>query len=910
MLIAALCAMHAWAAESPWTAYRYAPDALREMDLASDKDWTLSVDGGAPRPIKVTAGGWNSDQQEPQISSADVKDYAVYERTITIPAEAKGQVVKILFGGCNYGAEVYLDDQKITEHHAPMTPFEADVTAVAKPGQTQRLKVKAYARYHYGRPAPNVPVGFDFNKGMTKSYEGHTKYPYGLTGYVRLALYPSVHIEEVFIRPSVSGKSLAYDVWIANSSATEREVVLKGALSSWDKRTWSYPALPDRTVRLAPGEVQKVTVGGVPWTLGAASYWWPNIPFREDYQATLHWLKLDLFDGGSRSVATDKEKAAPTERRSPLHEKCVRFGFVEYQEGPFYYTVNGVRFTSFGDSNSYGQIGEYDCWTETPAFLPPHGGFQGCAESWKRYQRIGFNDMRLSTSVPTRYMLETADEAGYMLVPEGGSWGNGTSKFDKTNFCFQVQETIRAARNHPCVARYSLANESLPADFASPKNEWRWLIDAAVEADPTRPYVFEVNTGQTGAVLGMEKGHAHQMGHYEMMPHVKSGDHIRGMGECAWATDGMAYYTSYVLAMRLNDWAHFAPWSWLNFWPNFLEGMNAERHPWKSNDYGDRKDGVDGWGSAIVQTMQWALHPYLVIDRGLLDANELITENSKSGAIKWPYWVPTYSVGSRFERPIEVFNNALTGDTLALSWSAHWESPSGPLAGEGTVGPFKIEPGFHAAQTVAFETPNSGQPQRTLFLVLESVKDGKVVYHDERSRFTVTAKPLPQPAAAFVGEDTTTQGNWQGKYGKAGSWLAGNKQKVPVESQVDLGLQNISQWVAVKESTEPRALALGDGKRIIGYWRSWQLGNLCLPVNLGETPRQVSLYFLLDGKEQRQFAVRVRSAHDGRLLDQRSVEGFQEGKYLTWKMQGSVLVEIEPQTPVGKEAVLSGIFVD
>ncbi|MEI8235522.1 MAG: hypothetical protein WCH57_12690, partial [Verrucomicrobiota bacterium] len=62
-----LCAGYAGAAENnPWAVYRYAPDALREMDLASDKDWTLSVDGGSARPIKVTAGGWNSDQQEPQ----------------------------------------------------------------------------------------------------------------------------------------------------------------------------------------------------------------------------------------------------------------------------------------------------------------------------------------------------------------------------------------------------------------------------------------------------------------------------------------------------------------------------------------------------------------------------------------------------------------------------------------------------------------------------------------------------------------------------------------------------------------------------------------------------------------------------------------------------------------------------
>jgi len=252
-----LCAAYAGSAENnPWAAYRYAPDALREIDLASDKDWTLSVDGGAPRSIKVTAGGWNSDQQQPQIPSAAVKDCATYERQITIPAEAKGQVVKILFGGCNHGAEVYLDDQKVAEHHAPMTPFEADVTAVAKPGETQRLKVKAYTKHHYGRP-PIVPCGFDYNKGMTfytdpigSGLQGTTKHAYGLIGHVRIALYPALYLAEVFVRPSVSGKSLAYDVWIANASSSEREVVLKGNLSSWNQRALSYPSLPDRAVRL------------------------------------------------------------------------------------------------------------------------------------------------------------------------------------------------------------------------------------------------------------------------------------------------------------------------------------------------------------------------------------------------------------------------------------------------------------------------------------------------------------------------------------------------------------------------------------------------------------------------------------------------------------------------------------
>jgi hypothetical protein len=248
-------ALVASGADSPWAGYRFAPDAIEEIDLSSSTAWTLSIDGGAPRPIKVTAGGWNSEQQQPQIPSAAVKDHAVYERSITIPETAKGQTVKILFGGCNYGAEVWLDEHKIIEHHAPMTPFAADITEAGEAGRVHVLRVKAYARMHFGLP-PKVPAGFDFNKdipGVPKEYNGHTKFAYGLTGHLRLALYPPVHISDVFVRPSVADKSFACDVWIANASKQARTVDLKAAFAPWGNRAWNYPLVPQKTVRIEIG---------------------------------------------------------------------------------------------------------------------------------------------------------------------------------------------------------------------------------------------------------------------------------------------------------------------------------------------------------------------------------------------------------------------------------------------------------------------------------------------------------------------------------------------------------------------------------------------------------------------------------------------------------------------------------
>jgi len=470
-------------------------------------------------------------------------------------------------------------------------------------------------------------------------------------------------------------------------------------------------------------------VKDVGWNLGTGSYWWPNIPFREDYEAELHWLKLSLLEDGQL-----------------LHRRQQRFGFVEYGEGPYYYTVNGVRFTSFGDSNSYGQVGEYDCWSQTPCFLPPDGTFKGCPETWRRYQRIGFNSMRLSTSVPTRYMLDTADEAGYMLIPEGGSWGNGTCTFDRDGFSKQLRETIRVCRNHPSVARYSMANESISGDGGP----WRWLIDAALEADPTRPYVFEINPGRgTGAVQGMEAGHAYRMQHYD--PIVQGGDFIRGMGECCWGTDEIASFAFAAREFRMKDWAHFAPWSWLNFWPNFLEGMNHERHPWKSNNHPDRNDGENGWGSPLIEFTQKSLHSYLLIDHELREMQGLANQGARlavgllperafgDGSLPWPGHVPSYTPGSPVQRSIEVFNGALFGDQMSLRWSARWDSPEGLVALKGdTIGPFTVKPGFHATRTISFAAPAIAKSERNIYLVLESLKDGKVVFREDAIYFTIS----------------------------------------------------------------------------------------------------------------------------------------------------------------------------
>jgi hypothetical protein len=871
------------ATENPWAGYRFAPDAVQELDLASDTEWSISLDGSPPRPIRVTAGGWNSDQQQPPIASDAVRDHAIYQREIKIPAEAEKQVVKLLAGGCNYGAEVWLDETKVGEHHGPLTPLEVDLTAVARPNHTHTLRVKAWHRFHYGDP-PKVPVPFDFNAGVSSLFPGNTNFAYGLTGHVRLAVFPAVYIADVFVRPSVSQRTLAWDVWIANSTSELRSVVLQSALAAWNERTWSYPALPEQAVTVGARSLEKVTLQA-PWDLGPESYWWPNIPFREDYHATLHWLNLTLVEQGAR-----------------LHMRRQRFGFVEHAEGPYYYTVNGVRYTSISDSNSYGQVGEYDCWTETPCFQPAGGPSRGCRETWRRYQRIGFNSMRLSTSVPTPYMLETADEAGFLLIPEGGSWGNGTSTFHLEHFKAQLHDTIRTVRNHPSVARYSLANESLPENPARADNPWRELIDAALDVDPTRPLVFEVNPGVgSGPVPGLTRGHAQRMQHYD--PIVPDGDHLRGMGECAWSVDGMETFALQAIQMRRFDYAHFAPWSWVNYWPNFLEGMSHARHPWKATNHLDRNDHADGWDSPVVDFVRRALDPYLVVDHGIVDANPT-PRRAAGGSLTWPQRAPRYRAGTRVSRQVELFNGGLSGRELELKWQARWDSPDGEPIGEGRSGLLEVEPGFHTTCTLTWDLPGSVPRERALYWILESVRDEQVVFREDRIYFMILPSDatVPESAARFLGVDTRTQGDWHGKYGGVGHDVMRVVRQLPENFHVEWGGARIHTWTA--DTDEPRAMA-GHNSRRVAACRYADEIELTVEGRSGGV--RLSLY-CVDWdrtRSKQQFTV---WSDDGTILDQREVAGFQDGQYLTWEIRGRVHITIEHEG--GLNAVVSGLFLD
>jgi len=717
ILLPMLCGVSAIAAAS-------IPGALSQLDLASAREWTLSIDDGPTRAIIVPGGGFNSDRQSPPWiemcgdgnGRRMVKDHVVYQRKLTIPKNADGNTILLEVGAVNHGAEVYLVDGAketlMATHIGPNMPFAADLTGHVAPGREYLLRIKAYPMWHYHNAVPN---GFIYQEAWTNPTNGWaSKFSFGITKYIRLAVYPPVRIRDVFVRPSVSKASLACDVWLENHSAEERTVKLQSHLTSWNDVRWKYPSLPDITATVPAHSQAKVMIGPVNWALGSASYWWPNKPFREDFTPQLHNFEFSLSD-----------------RRKTVQTLTRRFRFVEWTEGPYYYLVNGVRINFISDATPEAAMSEYDCYTTAAAFLPPTAAGTGCPETWKRYMRLGICANRIHQSTPTEYMMNAADETGFMLIPETAIRGYQKQRWQEENFTRAPEELAEVRRNHPSVCRYSLQNEENPA-WVGP------LADAIVTADDPRPLVFEDSEqNHPGAVFGSSCAHAYAMLHYRPAP-TNATSMIVGMGECAWNGGAgertnapfLERFAFEALKGRCANWAYYSGWDWINYWPNFLEGMSAAKHAWKQQYHEDRQTGLEGWNSPVISWVQRAFSPCLVLDTAFYFTNGLYSA-------KWPSKLPTCLPGQPFARTVQVFNDALDGDELLLRWSLRWDSPQGLLL-DANEKPLRIKPGFHVAETIHAQIPSNPKHEaRKLYLVLESVKGGRIMFHDESACFLV-----------------------------------------------------------------------------------------------------------------------------------------------------------------------------
>ena len=280
---------------------------LADLDLADEIRgvvWSLKVDNDKTRQILVPGGGYNSDRQaRPWIDSLNVSSTATYSRIVDVPAWFGGadSVLHLAFGAVNHGAEVYVAPVETPEnrsfagaHYGPHMAFDVDVTAYMQVGRSYVLTVVArpFAYFH-----GDVASGFRYPETWSRPANGwSSRQCGGICKYVRLIALPSLRVSSLYVHANVSSVDaiVIVEVQVTNEGVmplAASEALLSCNLSSWNyvahvgtrTSSWPYPALyPIALPSIAP-KSSITTTFAILWSLGPASYWWPNMPFNSSY---------------------------------------------------------------------------------------------------------------------------------------------------------------------------------------------------------------------------------------------------------------------------------------------------------------------------------------------------------------------------------------------------------------------------------------------------------------------------------------------------------------------------------------------------------------------------------------------------------------------------------------------------
>ncbi len=165
-----------------------------------------------------------------------------------------------------------------------------------------------------------------------------------------------------------------------------------------------------------------------------------------------------------------------------------------------------------------------------------------------------------------------------------------------------------------------------------------------------------------------------------------------------------------------------------------------------------------------------------------------------------------------------------------------------------------------------------------------------------------SAKPV-----GFVKSDDVTQGNWIGNYGAGGAAIAMEKIMLPSYTQVKFP-REVGYWVKSVPS-DRRALRSSDdpNDRVATHWYSFSSFDIDIQFHDGKV-HQVALYMVDWDSKIREQLVRITDVETSKIIDQRDVPAFSEGRYLVWNLSGHVVINLNHIA--GANAVVSGLFID
>jgi hypothetical protein len=886
------------------------------LNLDSRGAWTFRPANGEARPITLAPGGW-------RLNGFPKASAGVYERAVTIPTllGARQQTTLLHFEGVNWEATVSAGPDAahlhtFPPHRSPWTPFDLDLTPFVKPGRPALLRVavrdRDALRDSVGRYT--VPTGALWNNWAER----------GIVRGCTLRVMASAFIADAYVRPNTADNTLTLSAIIANTSDQPVTAVLHGTLSTANPESrWIYPSVPPTRVTLAPKSRRTVVIGPLKWLPGPSSWWWPNIPFRNDYQARLHTLKLTLFAG------------LPGQPAGTVSDFSVRFGFCTPGQRDGMYTLNGEPLNLRGDDLPGDALGT-DAFCRLPGLLRTTRAGNGWEATLRNYQHLNCNVLAIQGMPATTAMLDACDELGMLVIDDAAIDGDASKvNFDATPDAFtdHIAELTRRDRNHPCVFKWGLTAGS----STLPEPLLRRLLAALRAEDSARPCSVDAGDGSLS-----EPGFAF-IDPQSQPPGTPNAVGAKPRSDRPYGQSAVGYPDTNTLAgriwspltvrsLRRHDNSDIRIKSLVDVWPGVIAGLTPQSIPSPHLP----PDSLQQGGHVLPNPAAPSTDPYLALVRrsyapvAVYDAEYDTANTNSNGLGEWPNLMPIVQAGTTVTRTVTVFNDEPFGDVVQVSIvPAHIGADGARHPLPGLDRRIVVKRGSHVEIPVTIAVPETASNE-SLEMTLIASKGGHEQYR-ESDWFTIVPASGGS-GAEFIGRDDKTQGAWVGVYGSeaflvpvmhgsSGSqipsitvrrgvgYAANGMDPLPGFAPQLIEQEGMYHFTEQPSVNDPRVAVAGPGVsiRAPAAYRTERVP-LCIRAGASDhKAHQLSLYLLDYKREGLRYDIEILDLN-GRRLDVRRVSKFEEGAYFRYRFTGSVIARISG-LDYG-EVRLSGVFVD
>lgn len=334
-----------------------------------------------------------------------------YRRILNVPEEWKAKRIILHFDGVGHSTEVFINGEKIKEHHCGYTAFSVELTKYLRYGEENVIAVKVDSRESQNYP----PFGFVIDY-MTFG---------GIYRDVYIEVKEQDYIEDVFVRAEFDSQAELTDV------ASEVKLVTKINLNIRNAESSAFFIRGYLTK-----ENKRILLGDKPVDSSEMSFTKPlkNINLWSVEKPELYIIEYELY--------RDHEL---------MDTYLVKFGFreCEFKTDGFYLNRKKVRICGLNRHQSYPYVG----------YAMPESIQKYDADILKN--ELGCNAVRTSHYPQSQYFIDRCDEIGLLVFTELPGWQHiGDAKW-QDQAVENVRDMVMQYRNHPSIILWGVRiNES------------------------------------------------------------------------------------------------------------------------------------------------------------------------------------------------------------------------------------------------------------------------------------------------------------------------------------------------------------------------------------------------------------------------------------------------------------------